>query len=225
MEKQFAMENYYNPDTHHRRSIRLKGYDYSRAGAYFLTICVYNRETLFGDILDGRMELNPYGRVVHDEWLRSYGIRREIELGPFVIMPNHIHGIIRIVDACRGDRWSPCQCSSIGRPPVAPTPGPQSKSIGAFIAGFKSATSRQINAIRKTPGALVWQRNYYEHIIRDESDYNTIAEYIATNPQRWREDQLHPGNTFVHGRPQEGRPPVAPTSANQGAPDDLQRVW
>lgn len=181
----------YNPEIHHRRSMRLKGYDYSRAGAYFVTICTHDRECLFGEIVNGEMQENDYGRIVTAEWLRSTIIRAEIELGEFVTMPNHFHGIIHIVDDLRGDR------------PVAPTPatpnpaivpGPQEKSIGAMMAGFKSAATKRINEFRQSPGAPMWQRNYYEHIIRDEEDYLRIAEYIGTNPQRWIEDKLHPMN-------------------------------
>lgn len=86
----------YDPDKHHRRSIRLHGYDYAQAGAYFVTICTQNRECLFGDIEDGEMRLNDYGRVVEEEWLRTATIRREVELDAFIVMPNHVHGIIVI---------------------------------------------------------------------------------------------------------------------------------
>jgi len=195
----------YNPDIHHRRSIRLKGYDYSRAGVYFVTICAHGRECLFGEIEDSEMQLNDCGQIVAAEWIRSAEVRAEIELGEYVVMPNHFHGIAIITeedDRCRGDRpvaldgFGRCmgdQCG--GDRPVAPTvPGPRPESIGAMMAGFKSAVSKRINAIRDTPGVTVWQRNYYEHIIRDEADYRRVAEYISTNPQRWVEDKLHPAN-------------------------------
>lgn len=182
----------YNPESHHRRSIRLKGYDYSRFGVYFLTICAHGRECLFGEIVNGEMQENNFGRIVTAEWIRSADIRAEIELGEFVVMPNHFHGIAHIVDACKGDR------------PVAPTPnativpGPPSKSIGSLLAGFKSAVTTRINIARQTPRHPVWQRNYHEHIIRNDADYDRIAEYIATNPQRWIEDKLHPANGEQH---------------------------
>jgi len=184
----------YDPDIHHRHSIRLQGYDYSQPGVYFVTICVHDRECLFGEIVDGVMVRNDFGRMVMEEWTRSAELRSEIELGEFVVMPNHFHGIVVISGntdngiqreggQCRGDR------------PVAPTmPGPQPKSLGAMMAGFKSAVTKRINEIRNTPGVPVWQRNYYEHVIRDEADYSRIAEYISTNPQRWIEDTLHPAN-------------------------------
>ena len=182
----------YNSDIHHRRSIRLKGYDYSQAGAYFVTICVHDRECLFGEIVDGEMRLNDFGRIVSAEWIRSGELRSEIEIGEYVVMPNHFHGIVIITDivgngdVCRGDR------------PVAPTrPGPQPKSIGAMMAGFKSIVTKRINILRDTPGLPVWQRNYHEHVIRNDADYNRIAEYVAYNPQRWIEDKLHPDNFDV----------------------------
>jgi REP element-mobilizing transposase RayT len=186
----------FNPEIHHRRSIRLKGYDYSQDGAYFITICVHNRETLFGEIVDSEMRMNDFGRIVEAEWIKSAEMRAEIELGEFVVMPNHFHGIVHIVGDGRGDRRR-------GDRPVAPTPataivpGPRPKSIGALLAGFKSAVTLRINIVRQTPRHPVWQRNYYEHIIRDEADYVRIAEYVATNPRRWKEDALNPENADV----------------------------
>ena len=191
------MVNRYNRDIHHRRSIRLKGHDYSQAGGYFVTVCARDRECLFGEIVNGEMRLNEFGRLVRDEWLRSAEIRVEIELGEYVVMPNHFHGIVIITNnatECSGDKCTGNRpMGGWGDRPVAPT-GPQSKSIGALMAGYKSAVTKRINAIRQSPGAPVWQRNYYEHIIRDDADYRRIAEYVADNPHRWAEDTLHPDN-------------------------------
>ena len=187
---------------HHRRSIRLKGYDYSQAGAYFVTICAHGRECLFGEIENGFMRLNEYGDIVASEWLRSAEVRSEIECGEFVVMPNHFHGAVYIVgaygntphgirpnhiDAMDGERAHYHDRAYCHTPLRSP-----SRNVGAMVRGFKSAVSRCINEVRNTPGASVWQRNYYEHIIRDDADYNHIAEYIANNPQRWTEDSLHP---------------------------------
>lgn len=168
-----------------RRSIRLQGYDYSQAGAYFVTICTHNRECLFGDIVHGEMRLNDAGRVVADEWLKTAEIRTEIELDAWVVMPNHFHGILVIAD-CRGDR-------RVARTirPVAPT-GPQPRSVGAVMAGFKSAVTKRINQLRQSPGAKLWQRNYWEHIVRNEPELNRIREYIRNNPARWELDKLCP---------------------------------
>jgi len=178
----------YNPDIHHRRSIRLREYDYGQAGAYFVTICAHNCECFFGDIVAGAMRLNEYGGIVRDEWKKSEQIRAEIASDAFVVMPNHFHGIVFIV-AGRVDRF----CG--GDRPVAPTGainGPKPKSIGALVAGFKSAVTKSINTHRATPGAPVWQRNYYEHVIRNDDDLNRIRDYIASNPLRWMEDENNP---------------------------------
>ena len=141
------------------------------------------------------MVLNGTGEIVDKEWIRSAEIRREIELDVFVVMPNHFHGIVFLRgdgDSRRGDR------------PVAPTTkhGPQPKSIGALIAGFKSTVTKRINESRQTPGMMVWQRNYYEHILRDDDDLNRIREYIINNPARWAEDEDNPLNIKnKHERP------------------------
>jgi REP element-mobilizing transposase RayT len=169
---------------HHRRSIRLHGYDYTQAGAYFVTLCAHGRECLFGAVVDGEMRTNPFGQIVDDEWRLSVRLRAEIELDAWVVMPNHVHGIVVIVPAGRGDR------------PVAPTNGPargpQPRSLGAFIAGFKSAATKRINEWRQSPGSPVWQRNYYEHIIRNDESLNRIRQYIADNPMHWETDRENP---------------------------------
>jgi len=166
---------------HHRRSIRLREYDYSQPGFYFITVCTAQRECLFGEIVDGEMVLNEYGQMVRDEWAKTASIRREITLDEYVIMPNHFHRILVIVDG-RGDR------------PVARTEtqsGPMPRSIGAFVAGFKSAVTQRINTKRQTPRQPVWHRNYYEHIIRNDSELNGIREYIRNNPAQWELDDLY----------------------------------
>ncbi|MEW5958621.1 MAG: transposase [Chloroflexota bacterium] len=179
-----------------RRSIRLKDYDYSQSGAYFVTICTYRQSCLFGVVAAGQVRLNEYGRIAHTEWLKSAEIRQEIALDVFVVMPNHIHGIVWITSpdrsignvrthARKGDR------------PVALTPprGPAPKSLGAFLAGYKSAVTKQINQVRDSPGTPVWQRNYYEHIIRTERALAAIRQYIAQNPLRWELDRYNPATT------------------------------
>ena len=202
------MKEIYNPDRHHRRSIRLRGYDYSRAGAYFLTICTHQQTMLFGEIIDGEMALNELGHIVEQEWAESERIRAEIQLDEWVVMPNHFHGIVWIsrdveIDAQhfgRGDRPVAPTSTSVNHPaqldiptstPVVPT-GPKSKSIGALVAGFKSAVTKSINTIRRTPGSPVWQRNYYEHVIRDEAALNRIRQYIIENPALWDKDMYNP---------------------------------
>ena len=180
-----------------RRSIRLQGYDYSQAGAYFVTLCTQNRECLFGEIVNGEMRLNEAGRVVADEWINTAEIRDEIELDEWVVMPNHFHGIL-VITVGRGDRR------------VAPT-GPQPRSIGAVMAGFKSAATKRINELRQTPGMKLWQRNYWEHIVRNEPELNRIREYIHNNPAQWVLDKLHPSSLYGRpaGRPNEIRESIA----------------
>lgn len=199
----------FNPEIHHRRSIRLKGYDYSRNGAYFVTICSWNREFLFGEIAGVKagkpeMILNEYGEIVHDEWIKTGLIRKEIEIDEFIVMPNHFHGIVFIKG--RGDRLvvplATIADSIHGRPPVAPTDerhGPRPKSISSFLAGFKSIATKRIDESRQTPGAPVWQRNYYERIVRNEIEFNRICEYIVSNPANWNDDENNPDNIGLKG--------------------------
>src|SRR5437868_13402885 len=120
----------YNPLIHHRRSIRLKGYDYSQAGAYFITLCTYNREHLFGEIVDGNIILSEYGQIAFNEWARTSQIRPNVLLDVFVIMPNHLHGIILIRKG---------ECNSPLRSPT--------NTIGAMVRGYKSAVTKQINLV------------------------------------------------------------------------------
>jgi REP element-mobilizing transposase RayT len=173
----------FDPEIHHRRSIRLKKYDYSTPGAYFVTVCTHSRRCLFGEIVDGEMLLNHRGRIVDEEWHRSKEIRDEIDMDLYTIMPNHIHGIIIIQDA-----------GATGRSPLQTTPprGPSKRSLGAFIAGFKSITTKRINEIRQSPGTPVWQHNYYEHVIRNEKELDRVRQYIVENPGKWALDPENP---------------------------------
>jgi REP element-mobilizing transposase RayT len=177
----------YDPTIHKRRSIRLKGYDYSSAGAYFITICTHRHVYLFGNIVDEEMQLNKVGRIVANEWKKTEVIRKEVKLDEWVIMPNHLHGIVFIN---RTEDW---YCSR-GDRPVALTAGLQPRSIGAMVAGFKSAATKRVNKLRKTPGAKLWQRNYWEHIIRSEPELNGLREYIRNNPAKWEMDRLYKGS-------------------------------
>lgn len=181
----------YNPEIHNRRSIRLKGYDYSQAGAYFVTICTNNREFLFGEISNGVMALNEYGRIVEIEWLKTPEIRPNIELLEYIIMPNHFHGIVVIDENRRGVlQYAPTTASSHKTTASTNFRSP-SQTIGAIIRGFKSAVTKKINIDRSMPGIPVWQRNYYEHIIRDDESYYRISEYIKNNPVNWQKDDYY----------------------------------
>jgi putative transposase len=162
----------------HRRSLRLKDYNYAAPGAYFVTICAKDRLSLFGDVIEGDMRLSDYGRIVDEEWKISAKIRREITSDAFVVMPNHIHGIILIEESNVG---------ATGGSPVRS--GPRQHSLASFLSGFKSATTKRINDLRQTSGVSVWQRNYYEHVIRNEDALHRIREYITNNPARWDFDR------------------------------------
>lgn len=195
----------FDPQKHHRRSIRVKGYDYSQAGAYFVTIVTWQREMLFGDIVDGEMKLNRNGKIVQDAWFDLKNHYRHVELGAFVIMPNHVHGIIILVDddgrggsSVLGKTNLPDD-SSAGtesllinqtRPYVVKSK--PRHGLPEIVRAFKSFSARRINRLRKTDGIPVWQRNYYEHIIRNEREMDNIYRYIESNPARWNDDDENP---------------------------------
>lgn len=181
-----------------------------KRGRIFVTICTRNRECVFGEIADGEMSLNHIGIIVRDEWLRSASIRREIRLEAFVVMPNHVHGIVFILDG------GPHRVGATGgRPPVPqdnrptteknratagrpykdgelPASGPRKRSLASFIGGFKSACTRSINESQGGAGIPVWQRNYHEHVIRNERSLNAIRNYIEANPYNWQKDPENP---------------------------------
>lgn len=181
----------YDPQKHHRRSIRLKGYDYTRTGAYFLTICTYQRMHLFGEIVKGEMVLNDVGKIARDEWFKTSKLRPHVKLNEdeFMIMPNHGHGIIWIVDdgndvgALRGNAQSRAEQRS------APTKTVKPHSLGAVVRAYKSAVTYAANTADKTRGSVLWQRNYYEHIIRNDRELNNIRWYIINNPLNWQLDR------------------------------------
>ena len=188
----------HDSNKHQRRSIRLKDYDYSQAGAYFVTMCTHKKECVLGNVINGEMQLNECGRAVKEEWVKTAEIRNNVELDVSVVMPNHFHGILAIVDDCRGT----ARC--------APTVGNRqfgkmtSASVPAIIRSFKSAVSRRINELRGTPRTPIWQRNYYEHVIRNEDDLNEIREYIVNNPLKWDLDSENPNNVGATSRSPEG---------------------
>ena len=181
----------YDLQIHHKRSIRLKGYDYSQPGWYFITICIKNRQMLFGEVADEKIVLNKWGKLAEKEWQKTSEIRKNIKLDQYVIMPNHIHGIIGIVDE---DDFSK---GTMHRAPTDPSSTleqygkPVSGSIPTIIRSYKAAVTKKINILRQTPGAVVWQRNYYEHIIRDEKELNRIQKYIIDNPAKWQNDKYY----------------------------------
>jgi REP element-mobilizing transposase RayT len=188
---------------HHRRSIRLAGYDYSQEGNYFITVCTQNREFLFGQINNGRMVLNDAGRMVQKWWLKLSQKFPQIKLDKFIIMPNHIHGIIEIIEFVGANLVVGANlCVCLGYPcylgkytdrgkhkglPLRP-------SIPKIIQWFKTmSTNEYIRNVKQNNwpsfDRRLWQRNYYEHIIRDEPAYNNIADYIICNPINWENDR------------------------------------
>ena len=175
------MSDKYDPNIHHRRSIRLPGYDYSQEGWYFVTICTYRHKCLFGKFVNKKIQLYRYGRVVDKCWKWLAEQYDYVQLDGYVVMPNHLHGIIIIRRG--GSR-------------TAPTGNTQTyKPLSRIIGAFKTVSTKKINIIRNTPGHKLWQRNYYEHIIRNEEELNHIRQYIAENPINWKTDEENPDVT------------------------------
>lgn len=196
-------------ENHHRHSIRLSGYDYSQPGIYFVTFCCYEKQCFFGEIENQRMSLSPIGQIAKKCWLAIPEHFPDVKLDKYVIMPNHIHIIIIINDCAGGvcgtdfnvNHYEHRDRRRGGVTPPLPVPTdtflllPQTPPInyhptlGQIVGYFKYQTTKQINLFRNTPGLSVWQRNYYEHIIRDESELNRIREYIRNNPINWQNDR------------------------------------
>ena len=186
-----------DPDNHHRQSIRLKGYDYSQPGTYFVTLVAQNRERIFGTVEGNQIRLNKIGELVANCWLsipKYFDIAR---LDEYVLMPNHFHGIINIDEsygkgeASLGIITSPIESISGDASPLQPR-GTQSRSLGAIIQNFKSVSTRKANRLYFEPGNKIWQRNYYERIIRNDRELNAIREYILDNPLNWALDKENP---------------------------------
>jgi len=137
------------------------------------------------------MQLNEYGEIVHQEWLHAAILRPNVELDAFVVMPNHVHGIVVLHDVGRGTLQRAPTLERFGKP--------TSNSIPTIVRLFKSVATRRINTTRQTPSAMVWQRNYYEHVIRNEDDLGKITEYIVDNPLKWELDEENPENVKQRG--------------------------
>ena len=165
----------------HRRSIRLSGYDYSTSGFYFVTICTHGRQCTLGEIVDHQMLLAPLGELVSEEWWKAGLIRPDIAVDESIVMPNHLHGLVRIdrENAAKGDRQGARDAPLHGR----------GTSLGSLIAGFKAAVTRRAHRELDLTHA-VWQRNYYERVVRNERERAALREYIANNPANWQLDDL-----------------------------------
>ena len=175
------------PSYPQRKHNPLEGFDYSLAGAYFVTICTHDHRCLFGDIHDGEMQLSAFGKIVQEEWLHTGQMRPSIFLDHFVVMPNHLHGIIAIDYPWLGYR----------RPQVA------KHSLERIVAGFKAACTRRINEARSVGedcisrdrhahSFAVWQKSFHDEIIRDEAHMGNVRVYIANNPAQWEFDRENP---------------------------------
>jgi REP element-mobilizing transposase RayT len=185
----------YKPDKHHRRSIRLKGYDYAQAGAYFVTISTQGRACWFGELVDGQTRLNLAGEAINTMWLglpkRFSGIAMDVH----VVMPNHLHGIVWIKPVVGAQFIAPKNTNPGAINRVNPGAINRAPSLGEIVRAFKAVTTR---AIRQTVSAeFAWQRNYYERILRSEESLNRVRQYILDNPRRWAYDRENPAATAL----------------------------
>jgi len=167
---------------HYRKSIRLKEFNYTTPWWYYVTICTNNHKKFFSEIKKGKVVLNEYGKIVEEEWFKTKKIRNNIDLDYHVIMPNHFHGII-IIESSDKTRLVTTDERRFGKP----LPG----SLSTIIGSFKSAVTKNINIIRKSPGNKVWQSRFYDHIIRNEKDLFRIRTYIQNNPLKWELDEYY----------------------------------
>ena len=178
-----------------RRSNRLKGYDYSQPGGYFVTICTMNKTNNLGNVEDGRVILSFTGKTVEACWLGIPKHFPDLFLDEWVIMPNHMHGIIFILDAGRGEAFAEDPNQMMRRTanasPLRHPKGTTPSSLGAIIQNFKSISTRKVNQLHDTPGNPLWQRGFYDRVIRNEKELDRIRRYIAENPLKWVLDPYH----------------------------------
>ena len=180
----------YNPDIHHRRSIRLRNFDYASAGAYFVTICVQGRECLLGEVADGVMGANDAGRMVESVWHGLPDRFAGIELDEFVIMPNHVHFILFLVGAglaLPGHKIIQEEDGASKEGGASPAP-----TLSDVAGAFKSLCAIKVNRMLARTGRPLWQRNYDERIIRNDAELEKFRAYILLNPDRWAGDEENP---------------------------------
>jgi REP-associated tyrosine transposase len=187
-----------------RRPIRLPGYDYANPGAYFVTICAHERRCLFGRIADTQMIANAFGKAVETCWLGLANHYAHLSLDAFIVMPNHIHGILFFDEAPEGQH-----------------------GLFETVRALKTFSARRINKLRNQPGNPVWQRGYHEHVVRNDMALDQIRRYIANNPARWQYDRENPANESTTARRAGLKP--APTekldTENVGAGFKPARRW
>lgn len=180
------------PDPQRRRALRLRDFDYTQAAAYFVTVCTHHRARLFGEITNGKILLHDPGRIVQAAWQALPQHYPHVRLDVFVVMPNHVHGIVILapVDsvgaglAGAGFKPAPTELPTIAK----------RHGLPEIVRAFKTFSARRVNAARTAPGTPLWQRNYYEHVVRDEDELNRIREYIDLNPLQWDLDRENPRN-------------------------------
>lgn len=219
------MSNRFDDQNHWRKSGRIPGYDYSQAGAYFVTVVAYRRKPLFGEVREGVMQPNHLGEIVQHAWFDLSSHYPRVRLDAFCLMPNHVHGIIVLVNEPHNETsWigSSIEQDEIVPPtsrggsspeankhvlparhiqgkdhlpeqtrPYNPTNRMAQHGLPEIVRAFKSFSARRVNVMRRMKGTPVWQRSYYEHILRSEADWRRIAAYILDNPRRWDEDEYH----------------------------------
>lgn len=191
-----------NAEKRQRRSIRLRGYDYAQTGAYFITIVTKDRLCLFGDVVGGEMRLNERGPIVQTVWEELPDHYLSVQCDAFVVMPNHIHGIITLANngatgkSDVGAGFKPARGVAVGphsaRAGLKPAP-----TLSEVVRAFKTFSARRINEMRGSPGIAVWQRNYYEHVVRSDNELDRIREYIMNNPVQWELDLENPSRKQI----------------------------
>ncbi|HZW04413.1 MAG TPA: transposase [Anaerolineaceae bacterium] len=162
-----------------RNTNRYPGYDYTQPGAYFITLCAFNHEPLFGTVRDGKVYNSACGQIVNSEWLRSTEVRNELVIDCFIVMPNHFHALLLLVGP-------PTEVPELAIWPLRPK-----RALGSLVAGFKAAVTKRTHEQGLLVGQDIWQRNYYDHIVRDHANFERIQEYILTNPARWESDRFY----------------------------------
>jgi putative transposase len=183
-------------DRHHRRSIHLRNYDYSQVGYYYVTIRVEDGRCLFGEVVNGEMHLNNLGRIVQQCWFEICSHFPDVRLDLFVVMPNHLHGILQLRDHRRGTACrAPTQMSKAKQKEQFGKP--VHGSLPTIMRSFKSAVTRRIRKLHNMRRIFKWQRGYYEHVVRSETELNIKRQYILNNPLKWQLDRNNPANWWI----------------------------
>lgn len=186
-------------EPHNRRSIRLPDYDYTTPGVYFVTICTYQKQCLLGQVSGNQVSLTLAGQVVARCWEALPRHFHNLEIDQFIVMPNHLHGVLMLqahdtsgVQSLEADRTNGCSHPRAQSASRDVPNGTRSSSIGAIVQNFKSVSARKLNRMHPATATPVWQRNYYDRVIRNEAELQRIREYIENNPLAWELDELHP---------------------------------